>query len=562
MAHASPASAAPTPALHPAETACRRALQANPFDVAALRDLAAIRQRLGRPDEAEAIYRQVLGFRPDDADIHRDLGNVHYSRGRYAEAADCYRQTLRVRPDDVDGHNNLGAALADLGQLEEAVLCYGRALALRPDFADAHYNLGNALRALWLFTEATACYGQALRHRPTFVEAHNNLGVALHRLGRRDEAIASFREALRLQPTNPHALTGLGFALQESGRVVEALAQYDEAIRAAPEFAEAHRNRALALLLTNDMDAGWPEYEWRLRCPAFSPPDLPKPYWDGSPLEGRSILLTTEQGSGDTFQFVRFAQTVRDRGGVVTLAAPEKLHPLLATCPGIDRLVPRDRPAPPESYDVHCPLLSTPRVLKITPETLPAPVSYLRPEPDRVDRWREELAGYPEFKVGIIWRGSPTNPHDPVRSTALRHFAVLARVPGVRLFSLQLGAAAEELRDPAHDFPVIDLGPRLADDLGTFRESAACLANLDLLITCCTSLAHLSGALGRPTWVAVASVPDFRWLLDRTDSPWYPAARLFRQHHPGRWDEPFAEMAGALAKEVAGRGVAGSPSVG
>ncbi len=555
MAAASPASAAPALSrLHAAEQACQRALQANPFDLVALRDLAAIRRRQGRLDEAEAICRKVREFRPDDADICLDLGNLLYERSRFAEAADSYRQALRIRPDDADGHNNLGAALADLGRFEEAVESYNRALALRPDFADAHYNFGNALRALWLFEEAVGAYAQALRCRPTFAEAHNNLGVALHRLGRRSEAIVSFGEALKLQPTNPHALTGLGFALQESGRVAEALARYEEAIGVAPDFAEAHRNRSLALLLTNDMAAGWSEYEWRLRCPGFSPPNLPKPYWDGSSLAGRRVLLSTEQGSGDTFQFIRFAQNIADRGGVVTLAAPETLHPLLSTCPGISRLVPREASIDPDEYDVHCPLLSTPRVLGITPETLPAPAAYLHPEADRVARWRERLAADPaEFRVGIIWRGSPTNPHDPVRSTALKHFAGLARVPGARLYSLQLGEAAEEQRQPGHDFPVVDLGPELAEDLGTFRESAACLANLDLLVTCCTSLAHLAGAMGRPVWVAAAAVPDFRWLLDRADSPWYPSARLFRQQYAGLWDEPFAQMARALAKSVAER---------
>ena len=534
-----------------AEHACRQALGANPFDPDALRSLGGIYGELGRLAEAADCYAEALKLRPGDADTWRTLGNTLYLLGRFAEAADAYRRTLRLLPDDVDGHNNLGAALADLGRLDEAIASYRRALGLRPDFADAHYNLGNTLRQQDRFAAAAACYGRALRLRPEFAQAHNNLGIALHRMGRLSEAIVSYREALRVRPDDPHALTGLGFALVESGRLVEAMAVYDEALRVAPDFPEAHRNRALALLLIDDMARGWDEYEWRLRCPGFAPPILPKPCWDGSPLDGRSILLYTEQGFGDAFQFARFAKPVQDRGGVVTLAAPASLHPLLSTCPGVDRLVPRDQPLP--DFDVHCPLMSLPRVLGTTPATLPADVPYLRADPDRIEHWRREFSQYPEFKVGIAWRGSPTNPHDLARSTALRYFEPLSRVEGVRLFGLQLGPAADELRDPAHSFPVTDLGPRLSADHGTFREAAAAMANLDLVVTCCTSLAHLAGALGRPVWVALCTVPDWRWLLDREDSPWYPTARLFRQHHPGRWEEPFARMAEALQARLTRR---------
>lgn len=535
--------------LRQAEHACRRTLAANPCDHAALRSLGGICGELGRLAEAAGWHAEALKLRPDDAETWRSLGNALYLLGRHDEAAAAYGRALRLRPGDADARNNLGAALADLGRSDEAIAAYRRALELRPDFADAHYNLGNALRQLNRFAEAAACYGRALRLKPDFAQAHNNLGIALHRQGRLAEALVSYREALRARPDDPHALTGLGFALVESGRVVEGLAVYDEALRIAPDFPEAHRNRALALLLSNDMPRGWPEYEWRLRCPDFVPARIPRPRWDGSPLEGRSILLSTEQGFGDAFQFARFASPVQDRGGVVTLAAPAALHPLLATCAGIDRLVPRED-IPPD-FAVHCPLMSLPRVLGTTPATLPAAVPYLRAEPDLVEKWRRELSQYPEFKVGIAWRGSPTNPHDLARSTALRHFEPLARIEGVRLFSLQLGPAADELRDPAHAFPVTDLGPRLAADLGSFREAAAAMMSLDLVVTCCTALAHLAGALGRPVWVALCTVPDWRWLLDREDSPWYPTARLFRQHHPGRWEEPFARMAEALKAGVA-----------
>ena len=534
--------------LRQAGRACRQALQANPFDLEALRALAAICQDLGQLDEAAECYQEVLKLRPDDAEAWRLLGNARYLSGRLDEADACYRRTLQLKPNDADAHNNLGAALADRGRLDEAIDRYRDALRLRPDFADAHYNHGNALRDQGRPEEAAACYGRALRLRPEFAEAHNNLGVTLHRQGRHAEAMTSYRQALRLRPNDHHALTGLGLSLAESGRLVEALAHYDQALRLVPDSPEAHRNRSLVRLLLGDMEGGWPDYEHRWRCADFKPLNIPRPYWDGAPLAGRTILLYTEQGSGDTFLFLRFLRPVKERGGVIILAAPESLHPLLSTCPEIDRLVPRETVVP--DFDVHCPLMSLPRVLGTTLATLPAAVPYLRAEPDRVARWRGELESVSGFKVGIAWGGSPGNPHDRARSIPVRQFEALARIEGVRLFSLQLGPPAERLRELARDFPVTDLGPRLASDLGSFREAAAVLSSLDLLVSCDTSLVHLAGALALPAWVPLTYVPDWRWLLDRDDSPWYPTLRLFRQHVPGHWDEPFARIAEALKGRI------------
>jgi Flp pilus assembly protein TadD len=473
----------------------------------------------------------------------RFQGDACYRQGRFEEAAAHYRRALEIDPEDADAHNNLGAALADLKHLDEAVDCYQSAIRLRPDFPDAHYNLGNALNELMRFDEAAASYREALRLRPDFFQAHYNLGNALHRAGRFDEAAVHFREALRLRPDSIPARNNLGLSLADAGHFAEALNHYDEALRLDPNAAEVHRNRSLVWLLQGDWERGLREFEWRWRCPELVPPKLPRPAWDGSPLGGRRVLIYTEQGYGDIIQFVRFAAQVRDRGGFVILAAPERLHAILEGCPGVDRLVSRDRVF--LEFDVHCPLLSLPHFFNIRPSTIPPAVPYLRAEPERVEHWKSQLAEIGGYRVGIGWQGSRGNWYDSIRSFPLRTFAPLAAIEGVRLISLQKNASTAE-----EAVPLVDLGEAL-DASSAFVDTAAVMKNLDLVITCCSAVAHLAAALGINVWLAIPNVPNWRWLLGRDDTPWYPTMRLFRQERPGDWDGVFAKIDEALRARVA-----------
>ncbi len=494
-------------------------------------------------------YQDALRQRPNDPEAHRSLGNAFYLSGKFAEAARCYQRTLQLRPDDADAHNNLGAALADLGRLEDAIPCYQAALRLRPGFSNAHYNLGNALRLLNRLEESVASYQAALRLRPDFAEGYTNLGNALRLQGRLLEATSYHQKAVQLAPGFALAHNNLGLTLADSGRFSDALACYGEALRLDPSFAEAHRNRSLVRLLLGDLEQGWPEYEWRWRCADFSIPKLRQPAWDGAALDGRTVLLYTEQGLGDTLLFVRFVPKVKERGGRVVLAAPESLHPILARCEGIDRLVPRNGALP--DFDVHCPLLSLPRVLGTTFATIPAAIPYLHADPERVERWGRELSAVRAFKIGIAWQGNPKIVYDRERSIPLRQFAPLAEVEGIALFSLQKGPGTEQLRALAGAFAITDLGERLDRSSGAFEDTAAVLAHLDLVITCDTALAHLAGGLGVPTWVVLPTVPDWRWFLGRDESPWYPNVRLFRQTREKSWDEPFQRLAEAVRQSVA-----------
>jgi Flp pilus assembly protein TadD len=476
----------------------------------------------------------------------RSQGDAHYMQGRYADAAARYEESLRIDPTDADTQNNYGAAIAELGRLSEAITHYQEALRLRPQFADAYYNLGNAFRLSNRNAEAATCYGTALRHRPNFAEGHNNLGIALRKLYRVTEAEISLREAIRLRPNYPLALVNLGLALADAGRLVEAVALYDEALRLEPNNADAHRNRSLAWLLAGDLGRGFLEYTWRWRCSDFSPPRFTRPAWDGSPLQGRSILLYTEQGLGDTIMFVRFAQEIQTRGGVVTLAAQEPLLPLLRTCAGIDRLVPRD--PLPDDCDTQLPLLNVPAVLGTTLAAIPAQIPYLTADPTRVERWRSEIATLGSLKVGIAWQGNAAIHYDGLRAIPLRHFEPLAKMEGISLVSMQKGLGTEQLSSVG--FPVLDLGPRLDLEGGAFSDTAALMKSLDLVISCDTAVIHLAGALGVPAWLVLPKIPHWSWLLDREDTPWYPSVRIFRQELTGDWTRPFAKIAEELRRYV------------
>jgi len=514
-------------------------------------------------------------LRPSYAEAHNNLGNTLKALGQLPEAAASYREAVRLWPDLAEAHNNLGSVLLELHRPGEAEVSLRQALRLRPDFAAAHHNLGSALLELRRPAEAEASLCQALRLDPHSVQAHNtlaqvllaqgrqedllaalrqtvrlqpdhaaahhNLGTALKELGRLEEAAASYREVVRLRPDLAEGHNVLGSILFEEGLLEEALAAFRQAIRLEPDHVEAHRNLGITLLLRGDLAEGWPEYEWRWKGKSYSVPAGAPPLWNGSALEGRTILLQTEQGLGDTLQLVRYAPLVKSRGATVVLACQRPLIRLLAGAPGIDRLVPSDQPGVPES-DVYAPLLSLPRLLGTTLASIPAGVPYLTPEPERVEHWKRELGPPSGLRVGMAWQGSPGHRKDKERSIPLREFEPLARLEGVQLFSLQKGQGVEQIAEVAGRFALTDLGSRLVD----FVDTAAVLRHLDLVVTCDTAVAHLAGALGVPVWVALPFVPDWRWLLGRDDSPWYPTMRLFRQQTRGDWPGVFQRLAAAL----------------
>jgi tetratricopeptide (TPR) repeat protein len=535
-----------------AEQLYRQVLAIDPAHVDALHLLGLVAHQGGRSDLAVDSIRRAVRLRPDFAEAHNSLGIALKKQDRLDEAIASYREAIRLRPDFADAHRNLGISLKDRGELDEAIACYREALRLRPDYAEALVGLGNALKERGDLDEAIDSHRAALRLKPGNAEAHNGLGVALKERGDLDEAVACYREAVRLKPGSAEMHNNLGSALQELGRREEAIACFEEAVRLKPDHADAHVNLGIMRLLLGDFARGWPEYEWRRRSREYAPPPLPQPAWDGSDLQGRTILLRAEQGLGDTLQFIRYAPLVQARGGRVLVGCPAALLPLLSRCHGIDRLHPPGSALPP--FDVEALLLSLPGIFGTTAQDVPARIPYIFPDDALVRRWRRELAGLPGFKIGIVWQGNPNYRGDRARSIPLERFEPLARLDGVRLISLQKGPGTEQIAAAvAAGWRLTDLGGagRLDESSGAFMDTAAVMTTLDLVITPDMALAHLAGALGVPVWVALSFAHDWRWMLGRDDSPWYPSARLFRQDRRGDWEGVFEQIAEAVAQQVA-----------
>jgi Flp pilus assembly protein TadD len=461
------------------------------------------------------------------------------------EAIACFRRALQLKPDYAEAHSNLGTVLKDQGKLDEAVACFRRALELKPDFAGAHGNLGNALREQGKLDEAVACCCRALALQPDLAEVHSNLGIVFKDQGKLDEALACYRRAMELKPDYADAHNNLGGVFQHQGKLHEAIACFRRALELQPDFADAHWNHALMCLLHGNFAEGWPEYEWRARLKDARPRSFPQMVWDGQPLQGKTILLHAEQGLGDTIHFIRYAPLVGQYQARVVVECQKPLLQLLAGCPGIDRLIGQGEELP--EFDVHARLMSLPLICKTTMENIPASIPYICAAPALVAQWRERLDKIDGFKVGICWQGNPQFRGDRYRSFPLRHFADLARIPGVCLISLQKGAGREQLAEVREDLPVVDWADELDEAAGPFMDTAAIMKNLDLVITSDTVIAHLAGAMGVPVWVVLPLVPDWRWLLERSDSPWYPSMRLFRQKRLEDWAGVFAEVQTALS---------------
>jgi tetratricopeptide (TPR) repeat protein len=536
-------------------------------------------------NSAEAAGRNgvVPGHGPASAAALVNRGLTLAEQGNLDEAIDCWREAVRVRPDLPAVHNNLGVALTQQGDLDEARKSLEEALRLQPDYAEAAYNLGVLFMKQGRHLEATARFEEALRLQPDHAQAYNGLGLVLYQSGRPGEAAVMLAQAVRLVPAFTEAHNNLGLAHAAAGRWDLAEASYREALRLDPRCAEAHANfgllytdqgrageglacyqvalwfqpdspvrwhRALSLLARGDYERGWADYESRWKLKGLPPRPFAQPRWDGSPLNGRQILLYVEQGLGDTLQFIRYAAVVKERGGTVLVECPEHLLPLLSRCSGIDRLVQQGEEVP--EFDVQAPLMSLPWLCGTTLATVPARVPYLFPDPEQVEHWRQQLADDPSFKIGIVWQGNPAYVNDRYRSMRLADFEPLTRVPGVRVYSLQRGAGAEQLGAAGARCCVVHLVTDLGLTGGALMETAAIMANLDLVISPDTSAAHLAGGLGVPVWVALPTRAEWRWLRDRDDSPWYPTARLFRQNCSATWAPVLERMAEQVQGWVAG----------
>ena len=526
-----------------------RLLVIRPNDADALNNRGNALQELGRFDEALGSYERALAVRPDFAEAHNNCGVTFQGLGRFDEALESVQRALAIRPDYAEAHNNRGNTLHELQRLDEALESFQRALAIRPDYAEAHNNRGNTLHELKRFGEALESFQRALAIRPDYAEAHNNRGNAFQGLGRFDEALHSYRRALEIKPDYAEAFNNRGNALHELLCLDDALESYDRALAIKPDYASCHLNRAFLLLQTGRFAEGWREYEWRLKTDSQTARPQSGPEWTGGEVGARRLLFYSEQGLGDTIQFSRFACSVAASGKEVSLEVQPPLGGMLGSLKGVNVI--RNGATLPE-HDAQLPLMSLPHVLGVTPETMSGDLPYLFAEPARAAAWSERLpAG--QFRVGIVWQGKSTADIDIGRSVPLRAFAPLCHIPGVKLISLQKNHGLEQLAHLPPGMSVETLGAEFDAGPDAFMDCAAVMMNLDLVICCDTAAAHLAGALGRPVWIVLKHVPDWRWMIDREDTPWYPTARLFRQARRGDWDEVFLRIASELARAAAAK---------
>jgi len=536
--------------LQQSEAICRQLLALDPNQGDALHLLGLIAHQVRHPDAA-VLIRRAVALQPNNAIAYGNLALVLQSQGKWDEAIECSRQALALQPNIPAAHYNLGYAFHVKGELEDAVACYRRALALQPQFTPTYQNLGAALKALGRTDEAIEVYLRGLTLQPNSASLLSNIGDALWEQGKPEESADYCRRALAVDPNFPEPHLNLGNTLVSQKRFEEAGDCYRRAIALRPDYALGHVNLAMALLTIGKYEEGWREHEWRWRKPGFPSVqrNFSQPQWDGSALDGRTILLHSEQGLGDALQFVRFTPHVERRGGRVVIECKPALLRLFqnATDLGAAAVQNETGAAPPVAFDLHVPLLSLPLALGMfDPAKVPSPVPYLHADPASEEQWRElTSAGEKRLKVGLAWVGSAVHVDDRVRSVALDMLGPLAR-EDVLFYSLQLGRGSEQAAKPPNGMELIDLTSRLGD----FADTAGLVSQLDLVICVDTAVAHLAGAMGKPVWVLLAYRPDFRWLLDREDTPWYPTMRLFRQQSPGDWNEVVARIAKALDSAV------------
>ena len=435
-----------------------------------------------------------------------------------------------------------GSDLLQSGKTAEALLRFQDARKLAPANATLNLYTGAALHDLGDYEEAIASYRIALESAPEIGEVHNNLGNSLMALGRFAEAADSFLRASELMPTSPVPRAARATALQAMGNIAGAEAECRIAVALDPFFAAAHWNLAINLLLQGQYDEGWQEYEWRWQKPDFTSPcrHTNVPLWDGSPLDGRTILLHAEQGFGDAIQFVRYAPLVAQRGGSVFIECHPQLVSLFQGIEGVASVAAFGEELP--AFDCQAPFLSLPRIFGTTLKNIPVACPYLSVTTKQRQKWSALMSAYPNrLRVGLVWAGKSYP--DPLRSCRLAEFAPLATVDAT-FFSLQLGTGAEQAINPPSGMQLIDFTDNVID----FANTAAMIEQLNLIISIDTAVSHLAGALGKPTWLLLPYAPDWRWLLERCDSPWYPTTRIFRQKRPGDRGDVIDRLRTALDK--------------
>ena len=505
---------------------------------------AVAHHRNGEWEEAEGLYRRVLQNAPNHPDALHLLGLVNQQKGETARAEELVRRAISLDGRAPIFHLSLGNVLSAQGK-SEAMESFRQALRLEPRLTEAHYNLANELLRTDRIDESVFHYQEALRIKPDFAEGHYNLGKAYEKLDKLAEAEASYRRALERNPHYFDAWFNLAISLSDQCKLEDAERCYQQALAMRPDHVDSHWNLSLVWLLAGNLKEGWQKYEWRLQQPKYQFLQPRRNRWQGEEAPDKTLLVRAEQGLGDVIQFIRFLPLVKPRVGRLLFECQPSLTRLFQNFSGIDQIYSRkaDLSPPDVPYDMDFPLLSLPGILGVTLDSIPARVPYILPEKNRVEEWKQRIPPDPgQIKIGIVWAGHVGHKGNSKRSTSLSSWAPLAGIPGVTFFSLQVGEAAGEAQNPPPGMNLLDL----TDSIEDFADTAAFISLLDMVISVDTAVAHLAGAMGKPVWTLLPFTPDWRWLLGRKDTPWYPTMRLFRQRVPGEWKSVFEEMASSL----------------
>jgi len=481
------------------------ALDLFPERLSTLTNLSAILIKLGKLENAHELLSKAINLYPNDDAIYLNFGNLYAKNKNWYKSLDSYDRAIEINPDYAEAYSNRGIALQELNHIEEAISNYDKAIEINPDYAEAYSNRGNALQALKRTEEAISNYDRALEIKPEYAEVYYNRGNALN-------------------------------------GVEEAIANYDRAIEIKPDYAEPNWNKSLALLLKGDFIKGWVLYEWRWKVDSNTTPirKFPQPLWRGfENISGKTVLLHAEQGLGDTIQFCRYAKLVKQRGAFVVLEVPKALLNLLSGLEGVDKFVETGKALP--VFDYHCPLMSLPLAFKTSLESIPNQIPYIRTIKNNINKWKERI-GETGFKIAICWQGNTKGKVDVGRSFPVSLFEGLAQINSVRLISLQKNEGIEQLKSLPVGMSIETLQNDFDIGENAFLDSASVMKCMDLVITSDTALTHLAGALGVKTWLPLKYLPDWRWMLERSDSPWYPNHRLFRQKTSDDWLSVFKEM--------------------
>lgn len=561
-----------------AQTLYDRVLQLQPenFDAQHLSGLIAAQS--GNPARAVEWINRALAINPDHADAHANKGNALRKLGQFEPALASYDHAIRLRPGHAETHFNRGIALKELGKYELAIGSYDQAISLNPGFLAAYANRGVALAALGRHEPAIASFDCANNLQSGISYTHLHRGISLHALGRHREAVESYQKCIALGSENAEAHHNLGISLMQLRQHEAAIASIDRAIALKPGFADAHANRALALheirqheaaiagysqaitlqpglriahrnlshlhLQLGDYEKGWEKFEWRLRGDGnkTSRRTFAQPLWlGGESLAGKTILLHSEQGLGDTLQFCRYAKPVADRGARVILEIQKPLAKLLADLDGVATLAIKGDSLP--SFQFHCPLMSLPLAFRTRIDSIPAANGYLKADDSRTEAWRIKLGPKTKPRIGLVWSGNHLHKNDLNRSIPLADFT--------RLLSDDFEYVCLQKDVKETDRGILAAHPeirRFDTELGDFSDTAALCKLLDLVISVDTSVAHLAGALGKPVWILLPFNPDWRWLLERSDTPWYDSARLYREDRVKGWDEVFTNIGADLMR--------------